>query len=398
MDFSLTDEQLTLLQRLDSFCDEHLVERDIQRWLDEGGVPDSFALSYYQEGFADLGTSERLGGKPVDELTRVLILERLALRAGATLPMQEAMLDSYIISRVATDEQVDTLADQVSLTGRLGFSLAVTEPASGSDSLNALTQAVETDDGFIINGAKSFVSNGQYASYIAVLAHDTALGDANDQGHRPLTLFLVSREAEGVDAIPILKAGQKLIPTAEILFNDVFVPRAAVMGTRGEAAPVILRAFSVGRLYLCATTVGLAQAAYQQAMTYGLGRSVSGNNVLDFQQIQELVTDMQIKIDTMRCMLYKTACAFDAHEGDLKLQAALLKRYVPTAAMEVADSAMQIMGSMGYLDSTKCARIWKECRGNRISEGTDQIMNIIAGKRLVQRAKQNQANPSVWQF
>lgn len=398
MDFSITDEQRDLLERLDSFCAENLFEREIQRWLEEGGVPDSFMLKYYQEGFLGLGLPEHMGGSPVDVLTRVLLLERVALRSGATLPIQQAMLDAHIISATATESQIETFLQRLEETGKPSFSLAVTEPASGSNSLNAATTAVETDDGFIINGAKSFVSSGQYASHIALLAHDTALGEENEEGHRPLTLFLVPRDSEGLEAIPVLKAGQKLIPTAELLFNNVHIPKDTIMGTRGEAANVVLRIFDIGRVYLCATTVGLAEAAFNQAVAYALNREVSGESILSFQQIQELITGMQIKIDTMRAMLYKTACDFDNRNIDRKLNAALLKRYVPTAAMEVADSAMQIMGSMGYLDSTRCARIWKECRGNRIAEGTDQLMTLIAAKRITSRSAEELVESPVWRF
>lgn len=397
MDFSITEEQRDLLARLDVFCEDNLSESEVQRWFAEGSVPDSFMLKYYQEEFGTVGLPERMGGAPTTVLTKALMLERLGLRAGATLPVQELMLNTQIIADLADDRQIELVRDILESTGQPGFSFAVTEPQSGSDSLNVQTIAIEDEDGFVINGVKSFVSFGQYAPYIVLIAHDAALGEG-EKNRRPLTFFLLSRDAAGVDPIPISKMGQHLVPTAEILFEDVRVGKDAVMGERGNGAKTLLHIFELGRIYLCATTVGMAQAALDQAVLFGLNRESGGRPILEFQQIQEMVADMQIKIEAMRGMLYKVACSFDGGSAYTRLDTALLKRFVPKSAMEVADSAMQIMGSMGYLSSAKAARIWGECRGNRMAEGTDEVMTVIAAKRIVRRIEAEQQDPPVWRF
>lgn len=398
MDFSITDEQRNLLSRLDKFCEDNLSESDIQRWFEEGGVPDSFMSNYYREEFGTIGLPTRMGGTPASAVTRVLMLERLAVHAGATLPVQSLMLNTQIISDLADDRQIDIVRDILESTGKPGFSFAITEPQSGSDSLNVHTTAIETDEGFVISGAKSFVSSGQYAPFIVLIAHDVALTEEAAEDRKPLTFFFLPRDSKGVDTFSISKAGQHLIPTAEMLFDDVFVDKDAVMGERGSGAKALLRIFELGRTYVCATTVGMAQAAFNQAVSFALNRASSGISILSFQQIEEMITDMQIKIDAMRGMLYKTACNLDDQNKDTRLDTALLKRFVPRTAMEVADNAMQIMGSMGYLSSTRAARIWKECRGNRIAEGTDEIMTVIAAKRITRRAEAEQKEPPVWRF
>ena len=397
MDFSITDKQKELLERLDRFCDENLDEMEIQRWLVEGNVPDSFLLNYYRS-FGSVGLCPRPEGAPASVLTRVLVLERLGFRAGATLPIQGMMLDTQILSSCASEPQIELIQDALARTGRPGFCLAVTEPQSGSDSFNALTTATECDDGFIISGRKSFVSSGQYASYLVIAAHDTALDAWKEAGRKPLTFFLLPQDSAGLDAIPVSKVGQHLIPTAEIILNDVKVSKDAVVGERGQAANILLQSYEYGRICVCATSVGMAQAAFDQAVTFALRREIGGSSILSFQQIQEMVTDMQIKIDAMRALLYKTACALDERAESTRLDTALLKRFVPKTATEVADSAMQILGSIGYMSATKAARIWQECRGNRISEGTDQVMTIIAAKRIARRTEAEHRARPVWRF
>ena len=399
MDFSINEEQRELLSRLDDFCDMHLREDLVRRWYAEGGVPDSFMRSYYSEGFGLIGFPERMNGIPSTVLTRVLMLERLGLRAGATLPMSSIMNYANIVSTVANDWQMDEISSHFEKTGRPPFSFAISEPQAGSDSLNAQTIAMEHKDGFILRGVKSFVSFGQYAPYVVLIAHDVALDNDIEVGRKPLTFFFLPSNSDGIDIIPIPKLSQNLIPSAEIIFNDVFVEASAVMGIRGEAARPLLNSFDYGRLYLCATSIGMAQAAFNQAMAYATNRKIADKTILSFQQIQEMVVDMQIKIDSMRSLLYKTAKEFEDSPGEQRrLSAAMLKRYAPRTAMEVADSAMQILGSKGFMSTSLAARVWEESRGYRLAEGTDQIMTVIAAKRIAHQFERNHNEPCVWSF
>lgn len=399
MDFSITEEQRSLLARLDCFCQENLQESEIQQWITAGGVPDSFMLKYYKEGFGRIGLPEDIGGVDASVVTRVLVLERLAMHAGATLPAQSLMTYTHFVSDIANDQQIKLLREDLESTGKLPFSFAISEPQSGSKTFDVHTEAIELPDegGFVINGSKSFVSSGQYSPYIVLIANDPALG-VDSRGHDPLTFFLVPRDAEGVDTFPMSKIGQRLIPSADILLENVHVGYDAVMGKRGSGSDELLRSFEYGRVYVCATTVGMAQAAFNEAVSFALNRSITGSSILSFQQVQQMIVDMQVKIDAMRAFLYKTAYCVDGGEGDPRLESALLKRFVPKTAMEVADSAIQIMGGLGYRSSTRTARVWEECRGNRIAQGTDEVMTVIASKRIVNRAADELLDPPVWRF
>lgn len=399
MDFSISKEQHDLLAKLDSFCNENLHEDSIQQWTTMGFVPDSFMLSYYQSGFGKIGLPSRMGGIEASPLTCVLILERLALHAGATLPAQSLITYSHFIDNVATEQQLDMLLSSMEETGRLPFSFAISEPQSGSKTFDVRTTATEdpVGTGFVINGAKSFVSSGQYSPYIVLIANDPA-AQKEGSDHPALTFFMISRDREGVDTFPMSKIGQRLIPSADIIFENVHADQSDVMGERGAGSNELLSSFELGRLYTCATTIGMAQAAFNEAISFALHRTSGNSPLTDFQLVQEMIADMQVKIDAMRALLYKTACNIGEIPVDLRLETALLKRYVPKTALEVADSAVQIMGGLGYRSSTRTARVWEECRGNRIAQGTDEVMTSVASKRIAKRASAELADPPTWRF
>lgn len=399
MDFSISEEQRDLIARLEAFCNDNVRETEVRRWIAEGNVPDAFMITYYEEGFGKLGLPEELGGIPASILTRVLVLERLAKHAGGTLPIQALMTCEHYYEHLATKEQAAFLHRITSQTGRPAFSLAVTEPQMGSNLFDIRTTAVEEGDCFVLNGLKSFVNLGQYAPYVMLFAQDVSLNATDIKGKSPLSFFIVSRDAPGLDTFPLAMVGQRLVPTADIEFNDVRIPKESVVGKRGCGADGLLLSLDYARLYACATTVGMAEAALMEAMEHALKRKTSkGVAIISFQRIQDRIVDMQVKIDAMRGLLYKTACALDASKEHARLDIALLKRFVPTTAMEVADSAMQILGGMGYLASSRVARIWEECRGNRIILGTDEIMTAIALDRIITRANDEYENKVAWRY
>ena len=397
MNFDLSPEDRTLMERLDVFCDKYLYEENIQKWLVDGGVPDEFMSAYFQEGFAQIGLPEKLGGVPASILTEVLMLELIGRRAGAVLPVQSKQ-GVLTFAGLASEEQLELVKGSIAQTGKCGLSFAVSEPQSGSATFAVDTTVVEEDDYFVMNGAKSFVSSGQYAPYTLVLAHDKALDDAYTGKGRPLTFFLVPLALQGVDTIPVEKIGWRLSPSAEIIFNDVRLRKESVVGSRGEAGVAMLNGFERGRTYTAATTIGMAEAALDEAAFFCCKHKINGKPMIELQAIQELLTDMQVKVDAMRALLYKTACDLDLSSQDSRVNTAVLKRYAPLAATEVADSAMQILGRQGFVKTSKVARIWAECRGSRLAEGTDQIMSIVAGKRIAARAERERLNRPAWRF
>ena len=140
-----------------------------------------------------------------------------------------------------------------------------------------------------------------------------------------------------------------------------------------------------GRVLLCASSLGMAQAAMEDACAHARSRKAFGVQVGRFQQIETMLTDMELRLTNMRSILYRAAWAVDKGDSERRLAVALMKRYIPETSVEVASDAMQILGGLGYTESSRTCRVWRDCRGNQIAEGTDQIMVYIAAPLIVEK-------------
>ena len=173
-----------------------------------------------------------------------------------------------------------------------------------------------------------------------------------------------------------------MLPFAHIQFDNVRLDESWRLSGPARGFSQLLAFFEYGRVFACATALGLAQAAMDDAVKWAGDRKAFGKSVSEFQQVQEMLTDMEVKLANMRHMVYKAAWEFD-HGCHERLTVALMKRYVPRAATEVASDAMQILGGRGYTTHERISSIWQDCRGFQIAEGTDQIMVYIAAPLIM---------------
>ena len=268
-------------------------------------------------------------------------------------------------------------------TFELLFALAISEPEAGSDAMNMQTYTRTVDEHLILNGRKTYVNNGEYAPYIMVAAIDR---DCEAPGkYPPMTFWLLPRHLKGVSAYPINKIGQSMLPFATLVFDNVELSPAYRLNGRQEGFRQLFRLLEFGRVFTCASSLGMARAAMEDAVAHARSRKAFGVQIGRFQQIEQMLTDMEVSIYNMNSMLYRAALAVDNGGPDERLSVALMKRYVPDAATEVASSAMQILGGMGYTEGARVSQLWQDCRGNQIAEGTDQIMVYIASPLIMEK-------------
>jgi crotonobetainyl-CoA dehydrogenase len=199
-----------------------------------------------------------------------------------------------------------------------------------------------------------------------------------------MSMWLVSMDTPGIKTAPIHKIGQTLLPLADIYFDNVTVEESCLVGERGKGFLNLMKNFEVERLSLAAWSLGLAQAAMDDAAAYAGQRVQFGKTIGNFQLIQEKLTDMEIKIQNMRNIIYKTAWELD-NGMPVQLNSALVKRYVPSTAVEVCTAAMQIFGGLGYTTESRVSRLWQDARGNQFAGGTDEIMVHIAGRQILKK-------------
>ena len=184
--------------------------------------------------------------------------------------------------------------------------------------------------------------------------------------------------------VPEEKIGQPFLPFASIQLDDVELDEGWLLHDLSRGFSQVFGFFEFGRIFLCATALGEAQAAMEDAVAWARERKAFGTPIGQFQQIQQLICDMEVKLTNMRNLVYKAAWEFDNDVHD-RLTVAMMKRYVPAAATEVASDAMQILGGRGYTTRKRVSSIWQDCRGFQIAEGTDQIMVYIAAPLIFSR-------------
>lgn len=382
MDFNLSSEQKKLVASFRAFGTEVFTPDHVSQWCKDQGLPDDvmkrFVDTYYK--LADKESTSAAGHSLLDQ---ALIIEELSRCAGATLPFQNDLFNLQIVDALSEAGNVDSAVADYHETGRLMFALAISEPDGGSDVMSMKTSTRTLEGKIVLNGRKSYVNNGEYAPYIVVAAIDA---DAQtDDSYPALALWLVPRNLKGIAAVPIDKIGQDMLPFASLSFQDVELkPEYRISAEHGDFRR-LFQMLEYGRVLLCASSLGMAQAAMEDACAHARSRKAFGVQVGRFQQIETMLTDMELRLTNMRSILYRAAWAVDKGDSERRLAVALMKRYIPETSVEVASDAMQILGGLGYTESSRTCRVWRDCRGNQIAEGTDQIMVYIAAPLIVEK-------------
>lgn len=388
MDFGMTDDYRRLQETVRAFAETHFTFENVIQWRRDEGLPDEVVRDFVNLDFNGFGVIHRRNHTTYDVFAQVIVLEELARVSGTTLPLMNDILNLQILEEFAGTGESESIRSSYQDEGRLAFALAISEPQSGSD-LRGMETCVRKSGGkLVLSGNKIFVNNGEYAPYLLVAALD---GDGSSKGKPELSLWLVPHSAAGVEVYPIEKVGQSMLPFSTVAFDNVELDESWRLHGKRSGFKQLFKFFEIGRLLACATSLGLAQAAMEDALAFADDRHAFKQPITDFQLVQEMIVDMELKLQNMRSSVYRTAWLLDsdAEEHDVRLAVALAKRYVPKAATEVASDAMQIMGGRGYTCSHRVASIWEDCRGFQIAEGTDQIMVHIAAPMVLERYRKS---------
>ena len=265
--------------------------------------------------------------------------------------------------------------------GRAIFSQAFSESSLQEGSFSAGTCVTRSKDGIFLDGVKSYVANGQFISETLVLTQDDVCGK-EDGG---MSFWLVPLGAEGVYSYPLNTIGQEMTAPASIGFDHVKLDPAWRIQTDGKLRQILDQQYTRGRVLACAASYGLAQAALDDALKRCTTRRVRGEILGRLPHVEAKLADMAAKIRSMGVMIERAAES--VVDGDItdeqSFNCALVKYYVPKAATEVADSAIQIFGGAGYTDHSRVSRIWRDCRGNQIAQGSDEMMIHTVAKQLL---------------
>ncbi len=385
MDFSYTDEQELLIDSIKEFCKRNLTENKIEEMYKNQGMTDELIKAYLDAGFGLMGIPEDKGGIPCDRVTLGILTEEFSHYAGCVTPFLNNTLAMRDILDFGSDEQIKQCMDVYMKTGKPIFSLGFSEPGAGSDNASMSSVTVKQEDGsYLLNGQKTWVTQGEVFPYVLVVAKDEDPSSKN----REMSMWMIPKNSKGLTTSPLHKIGQQIMPFCEMYFDNVTLTEDMRVGEKGKGFYNLMKNFEMERCLIVAQCLGCAQAAMDDAGAYVTERSTFGQTISHYELIQEKLTDMEIGLENTRNLLYKTLWMMDNNQS-VRIESALLKRYGAQSCEKVASEALQIYGGLGYTTETRLGRIWKDVRGHQIAGGTDEIMVYIAGRQLAKKYARN---------
>ena len=392
--FIFTEEHEALRESIRAFVVRELAPH-AEEW-EEATFPDSVFRRMGELGLLGLSMPERYGGQGGDYFCNLVLAEELSHSGSGGLAMGVTVhtdMATPPILQFGTEDQKQAYLVPA-LRGEKISCLGITEPDAGSDVSGIRTRAVRDGDEWVINGAKTYITNGQRAHFIVLVTRTDAdagpgpAGDppserssrSDDARGRGFTLFLVDMDAPGVVREKRLeKLGMHASDTALLAFQDVRVPDTAVLGQVGKGFYHIMWELQGERLIGAASCVAGAQRAFDRTLAYALERRAFGRAIGHFQVIRHKFAAMATKIEASRQLVYTTAWRFANGEYPVR-EISMAKLHAAQMCCEVADECLQIHGGAGYMREYGIERAWRDLRLNRIGAGTDEIMLDVIGR------------------
>jgi alkylation response protein AidB-like acyl-CoA dehydrogenase len=375
--------------------ERQMIIAEVRRFVDREVIPvahelehsDTYPLELIEKlktlGVFSATIPEAYGGLGFDFVTYVPIVEELA-RGWMSLAgiVNTHVLVAYMLAAHGTEEQRRSFLPRMAEGDQRG-GLCISEANAGSDVQAITTTATRDDTGYILNGSKLWVTNGVHAGIFAVLARsDTAVHPP----HRGMSVFLVEKGTPGLSVSRTFdKLGYKGVETAELVFDAVRVPATHLLGgIEGQGFKHAMSGLEVGRINVAARAVGIAQAAFNDAIKYAQQRVTFGKPIAQHQAIQLKLADMATKIEAARLLLQKAASKKD-HGERCDLEAGMAKLFASEMCQEVTLDALRIHGGFGYTKEFNVERYYRDAPFMLVGEGTSEIQRLVIARQLLQR-------------
>lgn len=329
-------------------------------------------------GFLGLTIDEEYGGSGGDHLAYCLVTEELGRGDSSVRGIVSVSLGLVAKSVAAWGDEEQRRRWLPGLTsGAYVGSFGLTEPGTGSDAGSLTTRAVRDGDTFVIDGTKTFITNGTWADVVLLFARST---DA--PGHKGVSAFLVPADTPGLTRRTLYgKLGLRGQATAELVFEGVRVPASALLGEEGKGFSVAMSALAKGRMSVAAGCVGIAQAALDAAVRYAGEREQFGKPIARHQLVQELISDIAVDVDAARLLTWRVADLVDRGEP-FAVESSKAKLFASEAAVRAANNALQVFGGYGYIDEYPVGKLLRDARVMTLYEGTSQIQKLLIGRAL----------------
>ncbi len=346
-----------------------------ESWEQDGKTPDSFWLAAGAHGLLCPQVPEQYGGPGGDYRHLCIVTEEMS-GLGLTAPnlqVHSDIVSGYILNH-GTEEQKQTWLPKM-VSGEVRGAIAMSEPDTGSDLQAIRTTAVRKGNGYLLNGSKTFISNGYQAGVTIVVAKTDPT-----KGSKGISLFLVPRDAEGFTrGKKLSKLGLRAQDTAELSFNDVHLPPTALLGEEGKGFAHLMTELPQERLAIAVMAVACAQRAFDLALTYCRERHAFGKQILDFQNTRFKLAEIRTELEVGWAFVDK--CIAAHCDGKLTVtEVAMAKLWTTEMQGRVVDACLQLFGGYGYIMEYPITKMYADARVTRIYGGTSEIMKEIIGR------------------
>lgn len=352
----------------------------LSAWNDAGVVPRELFEKAAAHGFLAMPVPEQYGGAGVEDWRFNVVLAEEAARAGVAAAFNGLMVMSDIclpyILKAASKEQKRRWLPGIA-TGETVLAIAMTEPGTGSDLAGVRTQAVRDGDSYVLNGQKTFITNGRNAGRVIVVARTSP-----DSGHAGISLLVVDTDAPGFSrGKQIEKLGQHASDTVELFFEDVRVPAKNLLGEEGSGFRQLMNGLVPERMIIAVGALAGAETAFEQTLAYVKERKAFGQAIGSFQNSRFAMAEMKTELTITRAFIDQCIARHCAHELTAE-DAAMAKWWTTELLGRVADRCLQLHGGYGYTTEYPIATAWVDARITRIYGGTTEIMKELIGRAL----------------
>jgi len=374
MDFNLSEEHRMIQEAVREFA-----EKEIKPYGREWDERQEYPLELFRKtaklGFVGVDLPEEYGGQGLDYLSSVLIcieLTRADSNVGSAIA--SSTLGCPMLKYFGSEEQKERYMAKVP-EGKTTSAIAITEPDVGSDAGAIKTRAKRTGRGWVVNGTKTFITNGSISDWIILLARTSG----ND--YKGVSAFVVETSWKGYEAKPIKKMGLSCHDTAEISLKDLFIPEENLVGKENYGFYQLMRFFNESRIMVGAIHLGIAIGAYERALQYAKERKSFGKPLIEHQAIAFKLADMYKDIEAAKLLVLKAAWLVDKGKADPALSSAA-KLFATETAIKVTYEAVQIFGGYGFSREYDVERYYRDARVGTIYEGTSEIQRLIISRAI----------------
>ncbi|HEU4884651.1 MAG TPA: acyl-CoA dehydrogenase family protein [Longimicrobium sp.] len=376
----MTEEQQQIRDLAREFAENEL-RPHAEEWDREAHFPREVIQKLGELGFLGMLLPEQYDGLALDTLAYVVALEEIG-RGDASVAVAMSVhnsLPTQMILAHGTDAQKERWLGPMARGEMLGaFSLS--EPDAGSDAAGMAAHARKVDGGWILNGAKAWVTNGGFGDVVVTMVRTDSPDDR--RGAKGIGAFIVPTSTEGYSVGKKEdKMGQRASETVGISFHEMFVPDDQLLGDPSQGFIYALQGLDNGRMGIAALAIGVAQAALEHALAYADERKQFGQAIRHFQGMQFKLANMAVRIEAARALLHRAAAAKDAGEPVSKLSS-MAKLFASEAAMYVTTEAIQVFGGYGYVKEYPVERLFRDAKVTEIYEGTSEIQRTVIAREL----------------